>query len=96
MNFLKAQDEKKFKDIRHVIILFTDGRANMGGNPVEVVRKIKELVYALREENKEDYLGERDTSQEEARLAATSNPRLKTPHPGAPEGLSSALRACDL
>ncbi|XP_069054089.1 complement factor B-like [Lepisosteus oculatus] len=56
MNFLKAQDEKKFKDIRHVIILFTDGRANMGGNPVEVVRKIKELVYALREENKEDYL----------------------------------------
>ncbi|KAJ8348310.1 hypothetical protein SKAU_G00268990 [Synaphobranchus kaupii] len=44
MSFLQAQDEIGFKDIQHIIIMFTDGIANMGGSAEENVKKIKLML----------------------------------------------------
>ncbi|XP_029441799.1 complement factor B [Rhinatrema bivittatum] len=43
-----------FLDIRHVVVLMTDGRANMGGNPIIVVKHIRDLLNVGRK--REDYL----------------------------------------
>ncbi|XP_068187285.1 complement factor B-like [Antennarius striatus] len=37
--------EEKFKEHRHVIIVFTDGGYNMGGSPLPNVERIKNTVY---------------------------------------------------
>ncbi|KAK9955548.1 hypothetical protein ABG768_015412 [Culter alburnus] len=37
-------DPKSFLETQHVVIVFTDGQANMGGNPVPKVNQIKHLV----------------------------------------------------
>ncbi|KAG9467562.1 hypothetical protein GDO78_014689, partial [Eleutherodactylus coqui] len=52
--------EQKYKDptvwnsIHHVIVLLTDGKANMGGRPVEMIRMIRNHLRIT--ENREDHL----------------------------------------
>ncbi|XP_053702301.1 complement factor B-like [Synchiropus splendidus] len=46
MGFIKQRvGEERFKEHRHVLILFTDGAYNMGGTPAPTVQRIKEMVY---------------------------------------------------
>ncbi|KAB5548790.1 hypothetical protein PHYPO_G00059640 [Pangasianodon hypophthalmus] len=52
----KTRDKKNFKDIHHVIIMFTDGVYNIGGNPKTMVEQIKEIVYDGDERNREELL----------------------------------------
>ncbi|XP_072517770.1 complement factor B-like [Salminus brasiliensis] len=52
----KAMNETLFKEIHHVIIMFTDGIANMGGNPASKVNAIKQAVYDEDEVNREEHL----------------------------------------
>ncbi|KAL4648196.1 complement factor B [Arapaima gigas] len=56
MSIIKARSETPFKDIRHVIIFFSDGQANMGGSPDENVARIKSLVRSVEGKNRDDYL----------------------------------------
>uniref|UniRef100_A0A5F8GHI0 Complement factor B n=1 Tax=Monodelphis domestica TaxID=13616 RepID=A0A5F8GHI0_MONDO len=46
--------QKDWEKIRHVIILLTDGKSNMGGSPTEAVKKIKEVLNIRQERT--DYL----------------------------------------
>ncbi|XP_019903514.2 complement factor B [Esox lucius] len=46
----KQQNEILFKELYHVLIFFTDGAYNMGGNPENTVAKIREMVYMNRKE----------------------------------------------
>ncbi|KAB5548789.1 hypothetical protein PHYPO_G00059630 [Pangasianodon hypophthalmus] len=46
ISFEKAQNKTAFDKTQHVIIMFTDGIANMGGNPKPVVEEIKQTVYS--------------------------------------------------
>ncbi|KAI1902611.1 hypothetical protein AGOR_G00017710 [Albula goreensis] len=39
-----AANNKNFKDIQHVIIMFTDGNANMGGNADPIIGEIRSLL----------------------------------------------------
>ncbi|XP_041863654.1 complement factor B-like isoform X2 [Melanotaenia boesemani] len=46
-----------FKEHRHVLVCFTDGSYNMGGNPMPTVDRIKNLVYMDHTDtSKEEYL----------------------------------------
>ncbi|NP_001244043.1 complement factor B/C2A precursor [Ictalurus punctatus] len=51
MSFEKEQNETAFDMTQHVIIMFTDGIANMGGSPKSVIDEIKQKV-----KNQEQYL----------------------------------------
>ncbi|XP_048021307.1 complement factor B-like [Megalobrama amblycephala] len=44
MKIEELTDPKGFLETQHVIIMFTDGQANMGGNPIPKVNQIKHLV----------------------------------------------------
>ncbi|XP_030623983.1 complement factor B-like [Chanos chanos] len=81
MTFVK-QREPEFDDIRHVIIMFTDGVANMGGRPRPKVEQIKELIMKGNPE-REEYLdlyvfgvGE-DVQQEDVDEYVTKRPKEK-------------------
>ncbi|XP_073727309.1 complement factor B-like [Misgurnus anguillicaudatus] len=55
----KEIDKKSFLKTQHIVILFSDGQANMGGNPKPNVVKIKNLVIQkdpLREEKLDLYV----------------------------------------
>ncbi|XP_067231816.1 complement factor B-like isoform X1 [Chanodichthys erythropterus] len=56
MKIEEFTDPKGFLETQHVIIMFTDGRANMGGNPIPKVNQIKHLVIKndLKREKKLD------------------------------------------
>ncbi|KAJ8266023.1 hypothetical protein GJAV_G00125050 [Gymnothorax javanicus] len=54
MSFLEANNKQGFKDIQQVIIMFTDGRANMGGSAAAKVDKIRSLLNVAN--NREDFL----------------------------------------
>ncbi|KAL6470159.1 hypothetical protein MHYP_G00212780 [Metynnis hypsauchen] len=56
MSFEKASDKTAFIETRHVIIMFTDGIYNMGGNPIYNVNEIKQLVHNGDEVNRDQYL----------------------------------------
>ncbi|MBN3308149.1 CFAB factor, partial [Amia calva] len=56
MNFLSASKPEKFRETRHVIILFTDGRANMGGSAELEVKQIKQLIRGHMGDSWEEYL----------------------------------------
>ncbi|XP_017273663.1 complement factor B-like [Kryptolebias marmoratus] len=46
MAFIKEQaGPERFKEHRHVLIMFTDGAYNMGGSPKPTVERIKNMVY---------------------------------------------------
>ncbi|XP_077339483.1 complement C2-like [Lithobates pipiens] len=45
MAFQKLQyNDEEWNSIQHVIILLTDGKSNMGGRPVDMVKRIKEFL----------------------------------------------------
>ncbi|KAL2078669.1 hypothetical protein ACEWY4_026354 [Coilia grayii] len=44
MSWIRTQNETKFVNSSHVIIMFTDGEANMGGNPRPKIEQIKYLI----------------------------------------------------
>ncbi|XP_076835639.1 complement factor B-like [Brachyhypopomus gauderio] len=56
INFEKARAPEAFNDIHHVIIMFTDGISNMGGDPKLKVNEIKEAVYNGEEEKRDENL----------------------------------------
>ncbi|KAM9450587.1 complement factor B-like [Clarias gariepinus] len=56
ISFEKANNRKAFDETQHVIIMFTDGVANMGGNPTPVVEEIKQIVYNGDVETRDKYL----------------------------------------
>ncbi|XP_066543274.1 complement factor B isoform X2 [Amia ocellicauda] len=57
MSFLSASNREEFKETRHVIILFSDGQANMGGSADVYVRRITQLIHGLHSESdRESYL----------------------------------------
>ncbi|XP_021074213.1 complement C2 [Mus pahari] len=49
-----GMETSAWKEIRHTIILLTDGKSNMGGSPKAAVTRIRELLSI--EQNREDYL----------------------------------------
>ncbi|XP_028838876.1 complement factor B isoform X2 [Denticeps clupeoides] len=56
ISFVKTQGEKQFLNVSHVILMFTDGGANMGGSPKPKVEQIKDLIYQGDRENREKFL----------------------------------------
>ncbi|XP_075343488.1 complement factor B-like [Odontesthes bonariensis] len=46
--------DEKFKEHRHVIILFTDGAYNMGGSPEPTIKRIKNMVYMNQDDGSRD------------------------------------------
>uniref|UniRef100_UPI00358FB110 complement factor B-like n=1 Tax=Myxine glutinosa TaxID=7769 RepID=UPI00358FB110 len=66
MNLLKAQymhSNTNWTEVRHVVVLITDGRNNMGTDPEEIVKKLKHMipdnrldiyVFGVGDVNKED------------------------------------------
>ncbi|KAL2078670.1 hypothetical protein ACEWY4_026355 [Coilia grayii] len=56
MSLMKTRNATKFRDTSHVIIMFTDGEANMGPDPKRPVKQIKEFVYGNKKEERIDKL----------------------------------------
>uniref|UniRef100_W5KIJ6 C3/C5 convertase n=1 Tax=Astyanax mexicanus TaxID=7994 RepID=W5KIJ6_ASTMX len=56
MSKVKATNKTPFKETHHVIIMFTDGITNMGGDPTHKTNAIKHAVYDGDEANREQYL----------------------------------------
>ncbi|XP_072230699.1 complement factor B-like isoform X2 [Leuresthes tenuis] len=55
MAFIKQRGgDERFKEHRHVIILFTDGAYNMGGSPAPTVERIKNMVYMNQNDGSRD------------------------------------------
>nr|DBA20513.1 TPA: hypothetical protein GDO54_017285 [Pyxicephalus adspersus] len=55
MGFQRLQyQDNEWNSIQHVIILMTDGKANMGGRPVEMVKRIRDFLDITPE--RQDYL----------------------------------------
>ncbi|XP_051960520.1 complement factor B-like [Xyrauchen texanus] len=44
MKIEEIKDKESFLQTQHIVIMFTDGQANMGGNPKQKVEQIKHLV----------------------------------------------------
>ncbi|XP_077339371.1 complement factor B-like [Lithobates pipiens] len=52
-----AKNKEKFLEIRNIILLITDGKYNMGGDPVVEIRRIRELLGIKKGQNdREQYL----------------------------------------
>ncbi|XP_069602506.1 complement factor B-like [Ranitomeya imitator] len=49
-------DPKKFQETRNVILLMTDGKYNMGGNPIVEMKRIREILNITKDRNREDFL----------------------------------------
>ncbi|XP_078502033.1 complement factor B-like [Lissotriton helveticus] len=79
MSLHSQRNADKFKDIRHVIILMTDGKSNMGGDPKISMLRIHDFLE-INEERK-DYLDvyvfglSDDVSDEEINGLASKKPR---------------------
>ncbi|XP_075117060.1 complement factor B-like [Leptodactylus fuscus] len=56
LSLQSATDPKKFLETRNVILLMTDGKHNMGGNPTVEVKRIREILKITNNGNREDYL----------------------------------------
>uniref|UniRef100_A0A3B3ZMK7 C3/C5 convertase n=1 Tax=Periophthalmus magnuspinnatus TaxID=409849 RepID=A0A3B3ZMK7_9GOBI len=52
------QRQANFKEHQHVIIVFTDGGYNMGGNPTETVNSIKAEILMDKPKERAEHLGE--------------------------------------
>ncbi|XP_056396917.1 complement factor B-like [Hyla sarda] len=58
-NMLSLQhqrDAEKFMKTRNVILLMTDGKHNMGGDPAVEVKRIREFLDIRKDNNREDFL----------------------------------------
>ncbi|RXN39410.1 complement factor B-like protein [Labeo rohita] len=51
------RNKEEFKQTQHVVIMFTDGQANMGGNPKPLVDQIKYLVQQNSPSEEQENLG---------------------------------------
>ncbi|XP_075178579.1 complement factor B-like [Anomaloglossus baeobatrachus] len=51
-----TRDPKKFLETRNVILLMTDGKHNMGGDPTVEIKRIREILNIRKDNNREDYL----------------------------------------
>ncbi|XP_075178578.1 complement factor B-like [Anomaloglossus baeobatrachus] len=49
-------DPKRFQETRNVILLMTDGKHNMGGDPAVEIKKIREILDIRKDNNREDFL----------------------------------------
>ncbi|XP_076835641.1 complement factor B-like isoform X2 [Brachyhypopomus gauderio] len=56
ISFEKTRNPKAFNDIHHVIIMFTDGLYNIGGNPIHNIRAIQDEVFYDQMEKRDEYL----------------------------------------
>ncbi|XP_076835642.1 complement factor B-like isoform X3 [Brachyhypopomus gauderio] len=56
ISFEKTRDQKAFNETNHVIIMFTDGIFNIGGNPKDKIDEIKHEVYYNEMEKRDEYL----------------------------------------
>ncbi|XP_063076786.1 complement factor b, like [Engraulis encrasicolus] len=56
MSLMKTQNSTKFLESQHVIVMFTDGEANMGRDPKFAVKKIKDFVYGDKKEERMEKL----------------------------------------
>ncbi|XP_072562972.1 complement factor B-like [Paramormyrops kingsleyae] len=56
MSAMRTRNEKAYKEVRNVIIIFTDGIANMGGRPKDVVDQIRSFAHSVVGVNYEDHL----------------------------------------
>ncbi|XP_031417260.1 complement factor B-like [Clupea harengus] len=56
MSFIKARKQEQFLNSSHVIIMFTDGEANMGQDPKRPVSQIKDFVYGNNKEQRMEKL----------------------------------------
>ncbi|KAG8534629.1 hypothetical protein GDO81_018973 [Engystomops pustulosus] len=56
MSYQAQKYPEEWKSIHHVIVLLTDGKANMGGRPAEMIRSIRHFLNIT--DRREDYLGE--------------------------------------
>ncbi|XP_075042650.1 complement C2-like [Mixophyes fleayi] len=50
----KYKNKDEWNSIHHAIILLTDGKSNMGGRPVDIIKSIKNFLNIA--QNREDYL----------------------------------------
>ncbi|XP_053334423.1 complement factor B-like isoform X1 [Clarias gariepinus] len=55
ISFEKAHNKTAFDETQQVVIMFTDGIANMGGNPTPVVEEIRQTVFN-NDEKRDKYL----------------------------------------
>ncbi|KAG7321374.1 hypothetical protein KOW79_015789 [Hemibagrus wyckioides] len=55
ISFEKINNKKEFAQTQHVVIMFTDGIANMGGDPKPIVNEIRQIVQDG-DKNREKYL----------------------------------------
>ncbi|KAG9467243.1 hypothetical protein GDO78_015353 [Eleutherodactylus coqui] len=51
-----VRDPKKFMEMRNVILLMTDGKHNMGGDPNLEIKYIKQMLNIRKNNTREDYL----------------------------------------
>ncbi|XP_071980034.1 complement C2-like isoform X2 [Engystomops pustulosus] len=54
MSYQAQKYPEQWKSIHHVIVLLTDGKANMGGRPAEMIRSIRHFLNIT--DRREDYL----------------------------------------
>ncbi|KAM6184466.1 complement C2-like [Sarcoramphus papa] len=76
-------DTESWRDVRHVVILLTDGRFNVGGHPRDAVAKIEDVLEI--KPDREDYLdiyafGVGALEVDVAELAAVASHRRDEPH----------------
>ncbi|XP_063794198.1 complement C2-like [Pseudophryne corroboree] len=50
----KYRNKTEWRSVRHVVVLLTDGKANMGGRPVDMIKRIKGFLDI--KQGREDYL----------------------------------------
>ncbi|XP_073497939.1 complement factor B-like isoform X2 [Phyllobates terribilis] len=51
-----TRNPQKFQETRNVILLMTDGKHNMGGDPTLEIKRIREILDITKDSNREDYL----------------------------------------
>ncbi|KAM3911688.1 complement factor B-like [Leptodactylus fuscus] len=56
LSLQQERDPINFLETRNVILLMTDGKHNMGGDPTVEVKRIRELLKITNNGNREDYL----------------------------------------
>ncbi|XP_071981606.1 complement factor B-like [Engystomops pustulosus] len=81
LSLQNTNEPQKFLETRNVILLMTDGKHNMGGDPVVEMKKIRELLDIRKNNNREDFLdvyvfglGEDISENEINDIASKKNP----------------------
>ncbi|XP_073497934.1 complement factor B-like [Phyllobates terribilis] len=56
LSLQNTRDPKRFLETRNVILLMTDGKHNMGGDPTVEIKRIREILDIRKGNNREDFL----------------------------------------